>query len=537
LRRYLVAAVGCGVVISGCAIGSAIVLASIVARVVGDPAARGVRVWLGPVSILVGLWVVRTVTHWLQARLGQRGASAVIADLNGQVLAAVTARQPSELAAQRDAAAVVVTRGLDGLRPYFTGYLPTLLLAAILTPATVAVIAVYDLKSVVIVGITLPLIPVFMVLIGLATADRSAAALDAMTTLQARLLDLIAGIPTLRALGRGRGPEHRIAELAAAHRRSAMATLRIAFLSALVLELLATLGVALIAVGIGLRLVFGEMTLTTGLTVLLLAPDVYWPLRRIGVEFHAAQDGRTAADKAFALIGEPQAPKPRNQTVNARGKELHLENLSVVGRDGHAPRDLTAVIEPGRVTVLTGRNGAGKSTTLQAIAGVTVPTSGRLTVAGVDVGDLDPTAWWRQLSWLPQRPVLVPGTVRDNLVLLGKLDDLDKACAASGFDAVLAELPAGMDTALGRGGVGLSLGQRQRLGLARALGSAAPVLLLDEPTAHLDAHTEERVLRAIVERAQAGATVVVVGHREPVVAIGDRVVEVAADAEVRHAPV
>jgi ATP-binding cassette subfamily C protein CydD len=158
------------------------------------------------------------------------------------------------------------------------------------------------------------------------------------------LLDLIAGIPTLRALGRGRGPERRIAELAAAHRRSAMATLRLAFLSALVLELLATLGVALIAVAIGLRLVFGEMTLTAGLTVLLLAPDVYWPLRRIGVEFHAAQDGRAAAHEAFALIGEPVAAKPRNRTVTARGAEIRLEELSVVGRDGRAPRHLTTVI-------------------------------------------------------------------------------------------------------------------------------------------------------------------------------------------------
>ncbi len=540
MRRYLLATVACGVVISGCAIGSAIVLASIVARVIGDASARSIRAWLVPLSILLALWVIRSVTHWLQARLGQRGASAVIADLNAQVLAAVTARQPGELAAQRDAAAVVVTRGLDALRPYFTGYLPTLLLAAILTPATVAVIAAYDLKSTVIVVITLPLIPVFMVLIGLATADRSAAALAAMTTLQARLLDLIAGIPTLRALGRGRGPEQRIAELAAAHRRSAMATLRIAFLSALVLELLATLGVAMIAVGIGLRLVFGEMTLTAGLTVLLLAPDVYWPLRRIGVEFHAAQDGRTAADKAFALIGEPTAPRLRNQTVAARGAHIHLEKLSVTGRDGHSPYALTAVIEPGRVTVLTGHNGAGKSTALQAIAGLTVPSSGRITVAGVDVADLEPAAWWRQLSWLPQRPVLVPGTVRDNLMLLGGLGDagsLEKACADAGFDTVLAELPDGMDTMLGRGGVGLSLGQRQRLGLARALGSAAAVLLLDEPTAHLDAPTEERALRAIVERARAGATVVVIGHREPVVAIGDQVVEVAADREVRYAPV
>ncbi len=484
----------------------------------------------------MSLWAVRTVTHWLQARLGQRGADAVITDLSGQVLTAVTARQPNELAAQRDTAAVVVTRGLDGLRPYFTGYLPTLLLAAILTPASVAVITAYDLKSTVIVVISLPLIPIFMVLIGLATADRSAAALAAMTTLQARLLDLIAGIPTLRALGRARGPEHRIAELAAAHRRSAMATLRIAFLSALVLELLATLGVALIAVGIGLRLVFGEMTLPTGLTVLLLAPDVYWPLRRIGVEFHAAQDGRTAAAEAFALIGEPPVPRARTHTVTARGAQIRLQGLSVAGRDGEAPRDLSAVIEPGSVTVLTGRNGAGKSTALQAIAGLTVPSSGRVTVAGIDVADLHPTGWWGQLSWLPQRPVLVPGTVGDNLELFGSLEDVETACALAGFDTVLAELPNGRDTVLGRGGVGLSLGQRQRLGLARALGSAASVLLLDEPTAHLDACTEQRVLRAIVERAHAGATLVVVGHREPVLAIGDRIVDVVADSGVRCAP-
>ena len=170
-----------------------------------------------------------------------------------------------------------------------------------------------------------------------------------------------------------------------------MATLRIAFLSALVLELLATLGVALIAVGIGLRLVFGEMTLTTGLTVLLLAPDVYWPLRRIGVEFHAAQDGRDRRRRGVRAHrrAEP-TPAVRNRTMAARGAQIRLEKLSVASRDGHAPCDLTAVIEPGLVTVLTGRNGAGKSTTLQAIAGLTVPSSGRVTVAGVDVADLDP---------------------------------------------------------------------------------------------------------------------------------------------------
>ncbi len=460
----------------------------------------------------------------------------MIADLSGQVLAAVTARSPRRLAAERDAAATVVTRGLDGLRPYFTAYLPALLLAAILTPATVLVIALYDRRAAVLVMITLPLIPVFMVLIGLATADRSAAALTAMTTLQARLLDLIAGIPTLRALGRATGPERRIAELSDAQRRSTMATLRIAFLSALVLELLATLSVAVVAVSIGLRLVFGEMSLTAGLTVLLLVPDVYWPLRRIGVEFHAAEDGRAAVERAFALIGESPRPAPGRRTVSARGARILLDSLCVAGRDGDAPAGLTALIESGQVTVLTGANGAGKSTVLTAVAGLTEPTSGHITVAGVDIADLDLPAWWAQLSWLPQRPALIPGTVAQNLALFGELSDTEEACTAAGFDEVIAGLPDGLHTVLGRGGVGLSLGQRQRLGLARALGSSAPVLLLDEPTAHLDAATEQRVLAALVQRARAGATVVVVGHRAPVLAIADRVITVHSEGVAVHAP-
>ncbi|MEB3033674.1 thiol reductant ABC exporter subunit CydD [[Mycobacterium] nativiensis] len=527
MRRFLATSVLCGVLISACAISSAIVLARIVSAVITDPSTRSVAHWTPLLAILLALWTMRTAAHWWQARLGQRGVSAVIAELSGQVLAAVTARSPGRLAAERDEAAVVVTRGLDGLRPYFTAYLPALLLAAILTPASVVAIALFDRRATVLVAITLPLIPLFMVLIGLATAERSAAALAAMTTLQARLLDLIAGLPTLRALGRAAGPEHRIAELSAAHRRSAMATLRIAFLSALVLELLATLGVAVVAVSIGLRLVFGEMSLTAGLTVLLLVPDVYWPLRRIGVEFHAAEEGRATAEKAFTLIGEPAAEPARgHRRVTARGAVIGLERLTVAGRDGDAPHALSARIEPGRVTVLTGANGAGKSTTLAVIAGLTAPTAGRVTLDNVDIADLEPAEWWRQLSWLPQRPALIPGSVAENLALFGDLTDVASACAAAGFDEVMASLPDGPHTVLGRGGVGLSLGQRQRLGLARALGSTAAVLLLDEPTAHLDAATEQRALAALVERARAGATVVVVGHRAPVLAIGDRVIAV-----------
>ncbi len=526
---------GCGLVISGCAILSAILLAHIASRVITEPSsARDLTRWTPALATLLMLWLARAAALWLQVRLSQRGASAVIADLSGQVLTAVTSRQPRQLHDQREAAATVVTRGLDGLRSYFTAYLPALVLATILTPVSTVVLGLYDLKSAVIVLITLPLIPIFMVLIGVATADRSAAALRAMATLQARLLDLIAGIPTLRALGRATGPERRIAELSAAHRRSAMSTLRMAFLSSLVLELLATLGVAMVAVSIGLRLVFGEISLSTGLTVLLLVPDVFWPLRKIGVEFHAAQDGRAAADAAFALIGDSAGADTGSRTVSAAGAVIVIDRLSVAGRDGLRPHDISAVVRPGQITVLTGANGTGKSTTLEVLARIAEPTSGRVTVGGVPLADLQPSAWWRQIAWLPHRPVLIPGTVAQNLTLFGPLANLEAACAASGFDQVLAELPDGWNTVIGSGGVGLSLGQRQRLGLARALGSSAPVLLLDEPTAHLDTTTESRVLRALTARARRGATVVVVAHRQRVIAIGDDVVVTAA-GEVRHA--
>ena len=524
MRRFLAATTACGVLIAACTIASSVVLAGIVARVITDPMSRSVDALGAWIALLVALWTFRTLAQWQQGRLAQRGASAVIADLSAQVLTAATSLPPRELTAHRDEAAVVITRGLDGLRVYFTAYLPSLFLAAILTPATAIVIALYDWASAVIVLVALPLIPIFMILIGMATADRSAAALTAMTTLQSRLLDLVAGLPTLRALGRTEGAADRIAELDAAHRRSAMATMRIAFLSALVLELLATLGVALVAVGVGMRLVYGEMTLTAGLTALLLAPEVFWPLRRVGAAFHAAEDGKTAVAAAFRFIDHQRPPAAGTLDVPGGPVTIRVDNPELVA-------------EPGRVTVLTGPNGVGKSTLLQAILGFGGPAQGRIDVNGIDVTELDPKQWWSKVAWLAQRPVLVPGTVQDNLELFGRLPDLAAACRAARFDSVLAALPDGLQTVIGRGGVGLSLGQRQRLGLARVLGSAAPVLLFDEPTAHLDSPTEDGVLDAIVARAAGGATVVVVGHRDQVLARGDAVIEMRAEkGGVRVAP-
>lgn len=534
MRRYVAVSVVLGVVIAATAIAAAIVLAHVVAGVITDPAARTVDHWTPALAVLAALWSVRAAAQWAQTRLGQHGATAVIAETGRTLLQGVTALPPRDLQATRERAAVLLTRGLDGLRPYLVRFLPAVVLAAVVTPGAVVAMAVHDVQAAVIVVIALPLVPLFMVLIGLVTRDRSAAALTALGTLQARLLDLAAGLPTLRALGRADGAAPRIANVAAAQRRSAMATLRIAFLSSFVLELLATLGVALVAVSVGLRLVFGDIALADALTALLLAPEVFWPLRRVGAEFHAAQDGKTAATDASDLLDALPKPPRGSRRVTARGAEIRLAGLGVSGRDGDAPHDLTAVLAPGAVTVLTGPNGAGKSTVLQAILGLTPPTAGCVSVAGVDVADLAADAWFAQVAWLPQRPMLVPGTVRHNLHLLGAVEDVETACRDSGFDDVVRSLPRGWDTELGSGGVGLSLGQRQRLGLARTLGSSAPVLLLDEPTAHLDAESEARVLRALVARARAGDTVVVIGHRPEVLAVADQIVEVRGAHLVAH---
>lgn len=530
MRRHLVATTVCGVVMTGAAIAGAVILAHLLAGLITDPDSRTLGHWSGPLWMLLVLWTIRALAQWLQARVSQRGATAAIADLNRRLLDGVTALPPRELAARRDDAAALSTRGLDALRPYYTRYLPAVIQSAVLTPAAVVTMAFYDLQAAVVVLIALPLVPLFMVLIGLVTAERSAAAMTAMTTLQSRLLDLITGIPTLRALGRADGPEHRIAELAEAHRRSTMATLRITFLSSLVLELIATLGVALVAVSVGLRLVYGEMDLAAALTALLLAPEVFWPLRRVGAEFHAAQDGRTAKAKATALL-EGAAAHPSG-THEPASTSIRIEGLSVAARNGDAPQRLSAEIEPGSVTVLTGPNGAGKSTALHAILGLVTPTAGRVLVGGYDVAELDPRQWWDQIAWLPQRPALIPGTVRENLELFGPLVDLEEACRQACFDEVVADLPDGLATVIGRDGAGLSLGQRQRLGLARAFGARRPILLLDEPTAHLDDGRERLVLQSITDIARGGASVLVVGHRDAVRAIGDRVVTIGGEAHV-----
>lgn len=579
-RRYLILSVGLSLVITAGIVVAALMLARIAAGVITDPGRRTVGAWTAELAILAAAIAVRTVASWWQSRLAHRAGAQVVAELENAVLAAGAALPPRELDRRRTELAVVVGDGLGGLRAYLTGYLPALLLAVLVPPVVLAVIAAHDLTAAIIILVTLPLIPIFMILIGLMTQGRAADALAATTRLSDQMLDLFAGMPTLRALGRETGAaedgaptmRHRVRELGEALHKRTMATLRMAFLSSMVLEMLATLCVALVAVSIGMRLVFGHMGLYAGLLGLILAPEVYLPLRAVGERFHAAQDGMAAAERAFAVVepdradagtvsvaaptgipraddrsarrsgGPPAAGVPA--TVEPGTGDVELCDVWVRARDGYAPAGLSGVLRPGAVTALIGPNGSGKSTALQVVLGLMAPERGAVLVGGRPVGELDPDEWWSHIAWLPQRPVLLPGTLRESLELFGARAEaagrgdaghhthaVDNACRATGFDTVLAELPDGWNTVVGPGGVGLSLGQRQRLALVRVLAADRPILLFDEPTAHLDERGEATVLAALTERARAGATVVVVAHRPSVLAIADHIIEVHARTE------
>lgn len=542
-RGYLALTVALGLVTAALVIAQAILLAQVLAAAAHDGAT--LPDLLPRVGWLAAVVAARALAVGVQERYAHRAATRAVAELREQVVARAAALGPRWLAEGEGARVVTLaTRGLDALEPYFVKYLPQLVLSATVTPAVLVVVLGLDWVSAAIAAGTLPLVPLFMVLIGHLTQGRSDRSLRVMQRLGSQVLDLVAGLTTLRAFGRERGPARRVQALGDAHRRATMGTLRIAFLSGMVLELLTTLAVALVAVGIGLRLVYGDLDLTTGLAVLVLAPEVYLPLRQVGAQFHASTDGVAAAEQVFRVLETPvpaagtaPAPDLRSATVRLRGVTVRAP-----GRDLLAPAGLDLDLAPGRTVAVTGPSGAGKSTTVEVVLGLLQPGSGTVELIAADgratpLAAVDPATYWPQVAWLPQRPVLDPASV-SRLVSGAEDDELpavdrarrDAAAALTGLDQVVAGLPAGWRTDLGRGGTGLSVGQRQRVALTRALLSDAPLVVLDEPTAHLDAAGERVVLATVRTLKEAGRTVLLVAHRPSLVALADDVVEVRSAA-------
>lgn len=541
-RRWVLLAVSLQVGVAVLVVVQAFLLASAVAGVVQDglPASSV----LDEATLLVVVVALRAAIAGAQERFGHRAATDVVAELRVAVLAHAAAAGPAA-ADDPGATATLLTRGLDALDGYLVRYLPQLIATAVLTPALIVVLLSQDLISAVVVTITLPLVPVLMALVGWTTQRLSAERLRRMQQLGAQLLDLVAGLPTLRALGRARQQAHRVREVGEAYRSSTTAVLRQAFLSGMVLELVTTLSVAVVAVGVGLRLLGGGLDLRTALVVLVLAPEAYLPLRLVGQHFHASTDGLAALTRAIRLLESPV--RPYGSRACPVVHEIRWDGVGVErpGRRVVAPAGLRGRAVAGSVTALVGANGSGKSTAVAVALGLLVPTTGRVLLVGPDgaeheVGGVDRAAWHRQVAWTPQRPALVPGTLADNLRLAvpaASWDDLGTAAARAGLDEVVARLPDGWRTRLGAGGHGLSAGERQRVGLARTLlrvGAGAHVVVLDEPTAHLDEGTEQVVLRTVRQLADDGCLVVVVAHRPSLRDVADAAVTVRslAAAEV-----
>ncbi|MBQ0893572.1 thiol reductant ABC exporter subunit CydD [Micromonospora sp. U56] len=471
----------------------------------------------------------RALVAWGQGTVAARAAATVKATLRADLLAAVGRHGPGWVAGQRAGQLATLTgRGLDALDAYFTGYLPQLVLSVTVPLAVLARLVLADWGSALIIALTIPLIPVFGALLGWQAQAATERQWRRLSLLGGHFLDMVAGLPTLRAFGRARAQTDVVRRMADGHRVATMKTLRIAFLSALVLELVATLSVALVAVPVGIRLLSGGITLSTALLVLLLTPEAYLPLRAAGSKFHASMEGLTALDEALTVSAAPAAAAPGGEPAPDGRGEIRFTDVTVAYERTTALREVNLTIRPGERIAVIGPSGAGKSTLLGLLLGFVTPTSGRVTVNGVDLAEVDRDAWRRQVAWVPQRAHLFAASLADN-IRLGAPDTPDAALATAVADAalqdVVADLPDGLATTLGERGHGLSSGQRQRVALARAFLRDAPLVLLDEPTARLDSASEAVVLAA-TRRLVAGRTALLVAHRPALLADADRILRI-----------
>ncbi|MEV4333848.1 thiol reductant ABC exporter subunit CydD [Streptomyces sp. NPDC049597] len=531
-------------------IGAVLVIAQamLVAEVVVGAFHRGLTVsgLSAPLVLLAAVAAGRALVSWLTELAAHRASAAVKSELRGRLLARAADLGPGRAGddgpARGGTGALVTlaTRGIDALDDYFSRYLPQLGLAVVVPVAVLARIVTEDWVSAAIIVVTLPLIPLFMVLIGWATQSRMDRQWQLLSRLSRHFLDVVAGLPTLKVFGRAKAQAESIRSITTQYRQATVRTLRIAFLSSFALELLSTLSVALVAVSIGMRLVHGELDLYTGLVILILAPEAYLPLRQVGAQYHAAAEGLAAAEEIFDVLGT----EPARTGGRPVPEELRLEFEAVTvrrpGRDEAAPSAASLVVEPGETVAVVGRSGVGKSTLLDVLMGFVEPSEGRVRIGGTDLAAVDPELWRQQIAWVPQRPYLFAGTIAEN-VRLARPDADDAAVAAALRDAgaydFVSALPAGAGTLLGEDGAGLSAGQRQRLALARAFLADRPLVLLDEPTAALDGETEAGVVEAVGRLAQ-GRTVLLVVHRPALLAVADRVVTLTStggDSVAAHA--
>jgi thiol reductant ABC exporter CydD subunit len=525
-RRHLVVTVALGFTAALTIVAQAVLLARVIDRVFLDGAAVGdVRRELVGIVLLA---LVRGLVSWGFEATGHHAAARAMSELRGRLLDRVLASPPRDLdGARTGEIAAAAVQGVDALDAYFSRFLPQLVLAALVPLAVLAWVVHVDLVAAAIMVATLPLIPLFMVLIGKMAGRRTAARWRSLSLLSGHFLDVARGLPTLRAFNRAEAQADVIAAVGDRYRRETMGTLRIAFLSALVLELAAMLATAMVAVVLGVRLADGGLAFESALAVLILAPELYLPLRRLGAEFHASADGLAGASQIFELLDAPLRTATGSQTLPDIRTPIRFEQVSFAypARPSLVLDRVELELRRGELVVLVGPNGAGKSTIASLLLCFDEPDAGRITVGGVDLRELDPAAWREQVAWVPQRPHVFAGSIAEN-ILLGAPGASPTRVRAAAEAAGLALL---LDTRVGEGGRPLSAGETRRVALARAFLRDAPLAILDEPTAHLDAHSAAAVAD-VVERLAAGRTTLLIVPAPALARRADRVVMLEPEA-------
>ncbi|WP_410622899.1 thiol reductant ABC exporter subunit CydD [Amycolatopsis sp. cmx-8-4] len=523
VRPFVLACAALGGLTALLVLAQAELLATTITRAFLDGAALpGLLVPLGMLLLVV---LARAGIAWLSETTAHRAAALALSQLRETVISAALRIGPRQADRSPAEVASLATHGVDRLEGYFARYLPQLLIASVV-PLVVGVrILVADWVAAVIVGFTVPLIPLFMILIGRYTQRDVRRQWKTLSVLGNHFLDLVAGLAELTAFGRARAQLRSLREITEKYRTQTLKTLRVAFLSALALELLATLSVAVVAVSIGLRLLAGDLDLHTALVVLILAPEVYLPLRAVGARFHDSAEGLAAAEEIIALADTPTGTTGTRTVPDLTRVALRCEDVTVEGRSGPILDGFSMRVSPGEVVGVTGPSGAGKSTLLDVLLGWRRPDSGRVVLGDVDLADVGRATWHRRIAWVPQQPHLVAGTVAEN-IRLGSPDATDDDVHAAADDAAL---DLASDAAIGELGAGLSTGQRRRVALARAVLLDRPLILLDEPTEGVDAGTEAAILDRLPQ-VLAGRTAVIISHHPAVLAGCDRVVTLGGPA-------
>jgi thiol reductant ABC exporter CydD subunit len=537
VRRLLVVDAVLGVVVALLVLAQALLLARVAARAFDGAGLDDVTTAL---LLLVAVVIARAVGAWGFEVVGRRAAADVISALRLDVVDARLRRQPAALDGTETAeVSTAAVSGADALEGTFARYLPQVVLAVVVPIAVLVVVVAIDPLAAGVMLLTLPLVPLFMWLVGRHTERRARERWRALALLANHFLDVVRGLPTLRAFNRGTAQSERIAAVSDEYRRTTMGTLRVAFLSGAILELAATLGIALVAVVVGVRLADGDIGFEPALTVLVLAPELYLPLRNLAAQWHASADGAAVAQRLLDLSQAAPAARGFASAPSPALTPIRFERVSFryPAREIDVVRGVDLELRPGEAVALVGETGGGKTTLLSLLLRFTEPTSGRILVGEHDLADVDPVDWRRHVAYVPQRPTLFRGTLADN-VRLGQPDAGDDAVRAAvelaAGDAFVEALPDGYGSVVGEGGRAVSTGERRRLALARAFLRDAPLVLLDEPTADLDAESAA-VVAGSVERLRVGRTTILVTHDAELASRADRIVRIEAGALVEGA--